>query len=88
MLDWGCSAHQGDKHVHRERQCAETNDFNFNFQVANQGARHACRVKVRASCETEAATYFRDNLPMIEALARKNLSTTRVRPRLIRLQAG
>jgi hypothetical protein len=71
-----------------ENQSVVTNDFNFNFQIANLGARHACRVRVRASSQTEAATYFRDNLSMIEAIARKNLTTARVRPRLIKLKAS
>jgi hypothetical protein len=78
--------------VRNERQpialTEETGDFSFNFQIANLGARHACRVRVRATSKTQAASFFKDNLSMIEALARKNLANSRARPRLIKLQAG
>lgn len=66
----------------------ETDDFNFNFQIANLGARHACRVRVRATSKTQAASFIRDNWPTIEALARRNLANSPARSKLIKLQAG
>jgi hypothetical protein len=78
--------------VRHERQLLaltqETDDFNFGFQIAHLGARHACRVRVRATSKTQAAIFFRDNWSTIEALARKNLAKSPARSKLIKLQAG
>jgi len=84
--------YQGDTKVRQERQLhahlQEEDDFNFGFQIANLGARHACRVRVRATDKTQAASFIRDNWSTIEALARQNLANSPARSKLIKLQAG
>jgi hypothetical protein len=62
-------------------------DFILNFQITQLGARHACRVKVRANSKSEAASLCRDNWSTIEALARENLENSPARAKLIRLKA-
>jgi hypothetical protein len=83
---------KGETKVRRERQLLaepqEADDFNFGFQIANMGARHACRVRVRATSKTQAASFVRDNWSTIEALARHNLANSPTRPKLIKLQAS
>jgi len=78
--------------VRHERQflalTPETYDFNFYFQVAHLGARHACRVRIRATSKTQATNFFQDNLSVIEALARKNLTSSPAKSKLIELRAN
>jgi hypothetical protein len=78
--------------VRHERQLVartqETHDFNFGFQIAHLGARHACRVRICATSRTQATIFFRDSWSTIEALARQNLAKNPAKPKLIKLQAG
>jgi hypothetical protein len=63
--------------MRRERQPsnedAETTAYTFNFQIKNNGGRQACRVKVQALNIHDATTFFRQNWPTIESMARDGL---------------
>jgi hypothetical protein len=65
--------------MRRERQPtnegAETIAYTFHFQIAIKGARQACSVSVRAPNIHEATTFFRQNWPMIESMARDGLAS-------------
>jgi hypothetical protein len=60
--------------MRRERQptneSAETIAYTFHFQITDRGGRQACSVKVQAPNINDATTFFRQNWPMIEAMAR------------------
>lgn len=45
--------------------------YTFFFQVANNGERHACCVKVAAASEAEAALLLRTKWGFIETMARE-----------------
>jgi hypothetical protein len=64
---------------------AETVAYTFHFQIANNGGRLACSVAVRAPSIHDATTFFRQNWPMIEAMARDGLATRSDDDRTIRL---
>jgi hypothetical protein len=53
---------------------AETIAYTFHFQIANNGGREACSIKVQASNVHDATTFFRQNWPMIESMARDGLA--------------
>ena len=63
--------------MRRERRAtcedAETITYTFHFQITNKGARQACSVKVQAPNIHDATTFFRQNWPMIESMARDGL---------------
>jgi hypothetical protein len=63
--------------MRRERQptnkAAETIAYTFHFQITNGGGRQACSVKVQAPNIQDATTFFRQNWPMIESMARNDL---------------
>lgn len=63
--------------MRREQQsllpAQKATDFKINFQMTNDGARHACRVTIRAISSTDADAIFRDQWITIEKLARLNL---------------
>jgi hypothetical protein len=63
--------------MRRERQPtsegAETIAYTFHFQITNKGGRQACSVKVQATNIHDATTFFRQNWPMIESMARDGL---------------
>jgi hypothetical protein len=63
--------------MRRERQPtdknAETIAYTFHFQITNKGGRQACSVKVQAPNIHDARSFFRQNWPMIESLARDGL---------------
>ena len=44
--------------------------YNFFFQIANDGERRACCVKVDAPSMHEASALFREKWPVIESMAR------------------
>jgi hypothetical protein len=44
--------------------------YSFFFQIANDGERRACCVKVDAPSMQEASVLFREKWPVIEAMAR------------------
>ena len=49
--------------------------YTFFFQIANEGGRRACCVKVDASDIHEASALFRQNWPVIESMARDGIDT-------------
>jgi hypothetical protein len=63
--------------MRRERRAtnenAETIAYTFHFQITNKGGRQACSVKVQAPNIQDATTFFRQNWPMIETMARDGL---------------
>jgi hypothetical protein len=75
--------------MRRERQPtnkdAETIAYTFHFQIANKGGRQACSVKVQAPNVHDATTFFRQNWPMIESMARDGLDSRSVEDRIIKL---
>jgi hypothetical protein len=75
--------------MRRERQPtnkdAETIAYTFHFQMTNKGGRQACSVKVQAPNVHDATTFFRQNWPMIESIARDGLDSRSVEDRIIKL---
>ena len=63
--------------MRRERRAicenAETLTYTFHFQITNKGGRQACSVKVQAPNVHDATTFFRQNWPIVETLARDRL---------------
>jgi hypothetical protein len=63
--------------MRRERrptsEVAETVAYTFHFQITNKGGRQACSVRVQAPNIHDATTFFRQNWPMIESIARDGL---------------
>jgi hypothetical protein len=51
----------------------ESVGYTFFFQIANDGGRRACCVKVDASNMQEASVLFRQNWPVIESMARSGI---------------
>jgi hypothetical protein len=49
--------------------------YTFHFQMTSGGGRQACSVRVRASDIDDARTFFRENWPMIEPMARNRLAS-------------
>jgi hypothetical protein len=47
--------------------------YSFFFQIANDGERRACCVKVEAPSMHEASALFRENWPVIESMARDGI---------------
>lgn len=64
---------------------AETIAYAFHFQIANNGGRQACSVKVQAPSIHDAATFFRQNWQMIESMAREGLVSRSGDDRVIKL---
>jgi hypothetical protein len=64
---------------------AETTAYTFHFQLTNNGGRRACSVKVQAPTQSDATTFFRQNWPMIESMARDGLASPSGDDRTIRL---
>ena len=56
-------------------EVVETVAYTFHFQITNKGGRQACSVKVQASNIRDATTFFRQNWPMIESMARDGLAS-------------
>jgi hypothetical protein len=52
--------------------------YTFFFQIANDGRRRACCVKVDALNMQEASALFRQNWPDIEAMARNGIDKSGV----------
>jgi hypothetical protein len=53
----------------------ETTGYTFFFQIANDGGRRACCVKVDAGNMQEASALFRQNWSIIEEMARDGIRT-------------
>jgi hypothetical protein len=49
--------------------------YTFFFQIANNGGRRACRVKLDAPNMQEASALFRQNWPVIESMARDGIDS-------------
>jgi len=49
--------------------------YTFFFQIANDGRRRACCVRVEASDMNEAAALFRQKWPVIESMAREGINS-------------
>ena len=75
--------------MRRERRAisedAETITYAFHFQITNKGGRQACSVKVQAPNIHDATTFFRQNWPMIESMARDGLVSRSGDDRTIKL---
>ncbi len=48
----------------------EAGGYTFSFQIANDGGRRSCRVRIDAASMRDASVLFRQNWPTIEAMAR------------------
>ena len=55
-------------------QGAETLTYSFHFQISSEGGRQACSVEVQAPNVQVATTFFRQNWPKIESIARHHLA--------------
>jgi hypothetical protein len=64
---------------------AGTIAYTFHFQISNNGGREACSVKVQAPNVHDATTFFRQNWPMIESMARDGLAKRSHDNRVIKL---
>ena len=64
---------------------AETTAYTFHFQITNNGGRQACSIKVQAPNVHDATSFFRQNWPMIESMARDGLAKPSRDVRLIKL---
>jgi hypothetical protein len=67
----------GGHQMRRELQApkgAETLTYSFHFQISNKGGRQACSVEVQAPNFQDATTFFRQNFPQIEFMARDHLA--------------
>ncbi len=53
----------------------EPTGYTFFFQIANEGGRRACCVKVDASDFREASALFRQKWPEIELMARDGINS-------------
>ena len=75
--------------MRRERELtgkdAETIAYTFHFQITNKGGRQACSVKVQAPNIHDARSFFRQNWPMIESMARDGLVSRTGDDRIIKL---
>lgn len=54
---------------------AHLDGYTFYFQIANDGERRACCVKVDAPDIHEASALFRQNWPVIETMARDGIKS-------------
>ena len=77
--------------MRRERRAtaegAQTITYTLHFQISNKGGRQACSVKVQAPNIHDAMTFFRQNWPMIESMARDGLVNRTGDDRTIELAA-
>ena len=64
---------------------AETKAYTFHFQITNNGGRQAYSIKVQAPNMPDATSFFRQNWPMIESMARDGLAKRSHDVRMIKL---
>jgi hypothetical protein len=64
---------------------AEITAYTFHFQITNNGGRQACSIKVQAPNMHDATSFFRQNWPMIESMARDGLAKRSHDARMIKL---
>ena len=53
----------------------ETGGYTFFFQIANDGSRRSCSVRIDAGSMHDASLLFREKWPVIEAMARGRIKT-------------
>ena len=63
----------------------EPGGYNFFFQIANDGERRACCVKVEAPSMQEASVLFREKWPAIESMARDGIKDGVIEDGVIKL---
>jgi hypothetical protein len=68
-----------------DNEDAGTEAYTFHFQINNNGGRQACSVKVQAPNMQDATTFFRQNWPMIESMARDGLAKRSADNKMIKL---
>ena len=56
------------------RKSKKTTGYTFYFQMTNKGGRQACSIRISALNRGDAATFFQQNWPMIESLARDSMA--------------
>jgi len=61
------------------RKSRKTTGYTFYFQITNNGGRRACSVRIAAPNLGDATTFFRQNWPVIESLARDGLAKSSIR---------
>jgi hypothetical protein len=59
--------------MQKEQGSISTDGYTFFFQIANDGGRRACCVKVAALNMHEASALFRQKWPVIESMARDGI---------------
>ncbi len=59
--------------------------YTFFFQIANDGGRRACCVKLDASSIQEASALFRQKWPVIESMARNDINSSGIGDGIITL---
>jgi hypothetical protein len=59
--------------MQKQRTSINTDDYTFFFQIANDGGRRACCVKVEALNIHEASALFRQKWSVIESMARDGI---------------
>ena len=64
---------------------AEITAYTFHFQITNNGGRQACSIKVQAPNMHDATSFFRQNWPTIESMARDGLAKRSHDARMIKL---
>ena len=67
------------------RKLKKTTGYTFYFQITNNGGRRACSVRIAAPNLGDATTFFRQNWPVIESLARDGLAKSSGAGRAIEL---
>ena len=67
------------------RKSKKTAGYTFYFQITNNGGRRACSVRIAAPNLGDATTFFRQNWPVIESLARDRLAKCSGAGRAIKL---
>ena len=67
------------------RKSKKTTGYTFYFQITNNGGRRACSVRIAAPNLGDATTFFRQNWPVIESLARDSLAKCSGAGRAIKL---
>ena len=63
----------------------EPGGYSFFFQIANDGERRACCVKVDAPSMQEASMLFREEWPAIESMARDGIKSGSAEDGVIKL---
>jgi hypothetical protein len=77
--------HQMRRERRPTNEVAERVAYTFHFQITNKGGRQACSVRVQAPNIHDATTFFRQNWPMIESMARDGLVSRSGDDRTIKL---